>query len=184
MVEVTQSFRAPFDKVLKGHPALLRGAVREAAEVVAAEAAYRSESSEVSAGLSVRTKRQEPHRMVGAVLLRGVTRRHTQWLQSRANWLEYGTSPHFITVDDGQRGGRGVGRINMQVREAGGDGSLVIGGQFVGATVFHPGARPSPFMRPALDTKRAEAIAAAQRYISTRLARGGFPVVDELEVAA
>src|SRR3546814_7310576 len=75
-----------------------------------------------------------------------------------APWLEYGTDPHFISVDDSQRDGMSVRKVNQKVTAAGGDGSLVINGHFVGTTVFHPGARPHPFLRPALDIKEGEAI--------------------------
>lgn len=150
---------------------VLRGAARAGATVIADEASARSVSSEVSAAVKVSTRQDVPGRVVAKIQVKGDG-------AFIAPWLEYGTSPHFITVDDRQRDGRGVRRINQQVREAGGDGSLVIGGKFVGATVFHPGAQPHPFLRPALDHKRAEAIAAAQAYINTRLAREGLGGAD------
>ena len=96
------------------------------------------------------------------------------WPLSVATWLEYGTDPHFISVDDSQRQGRSVARINRLAKEPDSNHSLVIGGQFVGTTVFHPGARPEPAFRPALDTKEGEAIAAAQRYIDAKIARSGL----------
>ena len=83
---------------------------------------------------------------------------------------ETGTAPHFIRVDDSQRRGMGINRINKSVKE----GSLVINGKFVGATVHHPGARPHPFLRPALDMKEGEAIAAAQAYIDARITPSGI----------
>jgi len=85
-------------------------------------------------------------------------------------WLEYGTAPHLISVDDSQRQGLSVRRVNDRVNA----GSLVINGNFVGTTVHHPGARPHPFMRPALDTKEGEARAAAQSYINSRISRSGI----------
>lgn len=146
---------------------VLRGAARAGARIIADEAKERSVSSEVARDVKVSTKQTEPGRVVARVQVKGPS-------AYMAPWLEYGTDPHFITVDDSQRGGKGIKLLNRQVGEAGGDGSLVIGGKFVGATVFHPGARPYPFLRPALDTKESEAIAAAQTYITTRLAREGL----------
>lgn len=151
---------------------VLRGAGRAGGRVIAEEAKDRSASDDVAADVVVRTKTDD-----GRIVVTVTVKPGYNWY--RALWLEYGTDPHFITVDDSQRGGQGVRRINQQVRAAGGDGSLVIGGQFVGATVWHPGARPEPFLRPALDIKEAEAIRAAQAYINSRIARGRFVGKDE-----
>lgn len=140
---------------------ILKGAAGAAGRVVADEAKVRSISHEVSEGVTTKTN-VEGDRIVCWV---GVKK---GWPQSVGIWLEYGTSPHFISVDDSQRMGMSVGRINKSHKA----GSLVINGQFVGDTVFHPGATPHPFLRPALDTKHGEAVAAAQRYINSRIAGG------------
>ena len=50
---------------------------------------------------------------------------------------------------------------------------MEIGGKFVAGEVEHPGVRPQPFMRPALDTKLPEAIDAVTVYIRKRLAKEG-----------
>jgi HK97 gp10 family phage protein len=52
-----------------------------------------------------------------------------------AHLVEFGTGPHAI------RGKKGV---------------LKIGGLVIRGGVHHPGARPQPFLRPALDTQRRE----------------------------
>jgi hypothetical protein len=142
---------------------VLRGAARAAARIVADEAKQRSVSREVSDAIITRSK-SEPGRIVVKITVK------PGWPYSVGNWLEWGTSPHFISVDESQREGRSVGRINKLARE----GSLVIGGKFVGATVHHPGASPHPFLRPALDIKGGEAIAAAQTYINNRVTRSGI----------
>lgn len=141
---------------------VLRGAARAAANVVADEAKSRSISPEVTAAIKVATKREEG-RIIAKVQVKGPG-------AYIAPWLEYGTDPHFISVDDSQRGGMSVGKVNRSVKA----GSLVIGGQFVGTTVHHPGARPHPFLRPALDVKEGEAIGAAQRYINARVGPAGI----------
>ena len=156
---------------------VLRGAARKAAKIVADEAKERigARTVEVAAGqripfrdtVKVATK-IEPGRIVARVQVKGPG-------SYIGPWLEYGTSPHFISVDDSVRGGMSVGRINKKAAE----GSLVINGHFVGATVWHPGARPHPFLRPALDTKQAEAIAAAQAYINTHVTRAGIIGAEE-----
>lgn len=148
---------------------LLRGAGRAAANVIADEAKDRSISDEVSQAIKVATKR-EPGQIIAKVQVKGPG-------SYIAPWLEYGTEAHFISVDDSQRGGMSIGRINRETKA----GSLVIGGNFVGSTVFHPGARPYPFLRPALDTKEREAIAAAQSYINARVSRRGISGAAEAD---
>lgn len=79
---------------------------------------------------------------------------------------EYGVQPHLISVTEGEkpkatkRDGRVVAlsikTINKRVRS----GSLVIGKHFVGPVVEHPGHASHPFLRPALEAKRDEAVAA------------------------
>lgn len=143
---------------------LLRGAGRAAATVVADEARARAPAHETKELIAIRAK-AEP----GQILARVVVK--PGWGRTLGIWSEYGTDPHFISVDDSQRRGRGIRRINKQVTRDGGT-SLVINGKFVGKTVFHPGARADPFMRPALDLKKDDAIVAAQRYINARISGG------------
>lgn len=149
---------------------LLRGAARAGANVIADDAKERAASDEVKEGITVRVKR-EPDRIVGTIGVVGA------WARSLGIWAEYGTDPHYISVDDTQRGGRSIGRVNREVKS----GSLVINGQAVGKTVFHPGARKAPFLRPALDLSSAQAVAAAQAFITARVTRAGIvgPVDSE-----
>jgi HK97 gp10 family phage protein len=79
---------------------------------------------------------------------------------------EYGVDPHLITVQedekptklkkDGRKQVLPMKAINNQVRS----GSLVIGTNFVGPVVSHPGHSAHPFLRPALDEKAEEAVQA------------------------
>lgn len=146
---------------------LLAGAGRAGGRVIADEAKANAQSSDVAEAIVVRSKSADGRVVVRVTVKPG-------WTYSLALWGEYGTSPHFISVQENQRQGLGIQRINQRVGEAGGDGSLVIGGKFVGATVFHPGARPHPFLRPALDIKKGEAVKAAQAYINARVSRQGI----------
>lgn len=75
-----------------------------------------------------------------------------------ARFVEYGTRPHTIKARDG--------------------GALSFGGGFL-RSVEHPGARPRPFLRPALDTRAADAVVAAGEYIKNRLAtKHGLDTAD------
>lgn len=162
---VTVTGKAEVSRYINGLPGqvnkLLQGAARAAGRVVADEASARSISHDVSEAITTMSKVEGGRIVCWVSVKKG-------WPTSVGTWLEYGTSPHFISVDERQRMGMSVGRINkLQLA-----GSLVINGKFVGSTVHHPGARPHPFLRPALDTKQGEAIAAAQIYINSRVVSG------------
>jgi HK97 gp10 family phage protein len=95
-----------------------------------------------------------------------------------AKFVEFGTRPHLVKVDPRDRGtNRRTGRdislttINRQQRVL---GSLNIGGSFVGPSVMHSGARPKPFMRPAVDAAFPEAIQAVTKKIRERLSKQGL----------
>ncbi len=167
--EVSSYIAGAQGKIIKQ---LLRGAARAGAKVIADDAKARSESDTVAEAIVIRT-RVEEHRIVVRITVK------SGWAYARALWLEYGTSPHFISVSEAQRNGQGIQRINAKVGAAGGDASLVIGGEFVGTTVWHPGARAHPFLRPALDIKANEAVQAAQKYINARVSRAGIVLTDE-----
>lgn len=129
---------------------VLRGAGRVAGDVIADEAGERSISDQVSAAIKVKVT------VTGG--------RVAVWIHVKgkgsylAIWLEYGTAKHEITVRKAR--------------------SLVIGGKFVGTSVQHPGVDPHPFLRPALDLKIREAIAAAQAFIDARVRRSGIDTTD------
>ena len=157
--------RGSVERLIAGLPAqieakLLRGAARAGGKVLLDETKSRSPAEEVTEALTLRTQ-SEPGRIVVKVSVKG------HWARSLAIWAEYGTDPHFISVDDSQREGKSVRRINET-------GSLRIGGTFVGTTVHHPGAKANPFMRPSLDLSAAPARAAMQSYVNARVTRGGI----------
>lgn len=143
---------------------ILIGAARAGGAVILTEAKARSISQDVDEALTMKAKRGTGQVTVKVYVKPG-------WARSVGTWLEYGTAPHFVSVDDSQRRGMSVKRINTVGKDK---GSLVIGGKFVGETVFHKGARAHPFMRVSLDVKGAEAIAAAQAHINSRVRSGGI----------
>lgn len=167
---VTVTGKADVKAYMSGIPArmqdILRGAARAGAKVFADEIKALTPSQEVRDDLRTKTTAGD-----GRVLSRVDIK--PGYGRSIGNWLEYGTSPHFIAVDKSQRAGKSVRRVNALTNENGGNHALVIGGNLVSGTVFHPGARPFPAFRPALDTKAGEAQAAAQAYINKRVSRGG-----------
>jgi hypothetical protein len=146
---------------------LLRGAARAGGKVVADEIKERSKSEEVRDNLRMRTSAAEGRVTVRIDVKPG-------WARSLAIWAEYGTAPHLISVDESQRSGMSIGRINRLAKDEDSSHSLVIGGRFVGTTVLHPGAQPYPAFRPALDIKQRDAIATAQAYINNHVAPSGI----------
>ncbi len=149
---------------------LLRGAGRVAGKVIADDAADRATSQDVRENVVVKVSNRGGQVAVKVTVRPG-------WSYSLGVWEEWGTEPHFIKVAEDQRQGRSIGRINKLVRE----GSLVINGQFVGETVYHPGAKPAPFLRPALDIRGRDAVAAAQAYINSRIVGGRIVGTDQTE---
>lgn len=150
---------------IAGFPAKLErialGAARAAGQVYADEVGALTPSDAVKENLRVQVRSENGHVTVRVDVAPG-------WARSLGTWLEWGTSPHFISVDDSQRAGKTVQRINRLAKAEGANHSLVIGGQFVGQTVFHPGSRPHPTFRTVRDTKADHAIAAAQAFIDRR----------------
>lgn len=80
-----------------------------------------------------------------------------------AKWVEYGVAAHDIAA-----------RVEKV---------LYFGG-FFDKEVRHPGLRPKPFMRPALDTNAQAAVVAAGEYIKLRLTKQGLEGADEVDVVA
>lgn len=167
----TSRGRDQVNRYINGIPAkmnaVLRGAAKAAGEVIADEIKANTPSEAVRNDLRIKSRAGDDQIKVTIDVKPG-------WGRSIGIWLEWGTDAHFISVDKSQSQGRSVGRINKQVKENEGNASLVIGGAFVGTTVWHPGARPQPTFRPALDLKGDEARAAAQTYINAHVSRAGI----------
>ena len=171
---------AVFADAPKKLASVLRGAGRAGATVIADEARERASFGETRDAIAVTTRATASGVTAKVTVKKGYGR-------SVGFWLEYGTSPHFISVDPAQRAGTSAGRVNRLDKRAAAEGrsgpgkTLVINGKLVGATVLHPGARKQPFLRPALDIKKVEATAAAQSYINARVKPSGIVVDAESE---
>jgi len=165
-------FRRSAEQIEKS---LLRGAGRAGAEVLATEARDTVTSDAVRADIITKVSGKDGHVVAKVTVKPG-------WGYSVGTWLEWGTAPHYISVDPTQRGGRSARRINKLERDAKRPGTLVINGKPVGQTVFHPGADPHPFLRPALDRKGRDAVKAAQGYIRAHVRPGG--IVPETDATA
>lgn len=150
---------------------ILRGAARAGAAVIAEEARVQVTSDAVRQNLvEGRVKDKD-----GTISVRITVK--DGWARSVGIWLEYGTSPHFISIDPKFAEGRTAERVNRLDGEAAKNGregpgrSLSINGKLVGKTVFHPGTAGKAWLRTARDVKASEAMKVAQDHITAGLRR-------------
>jgi HK97 gp10 family phage protein len=122
---------------------VMRGALRSGMNTVkpVAQRNVHSVSGELAKGLKVGTRARGG--TVKASLK--ATGKH----RSIAHLVEFGTAAHSITAKN--RKGLSFGGLFFQ-------------------SVEHPGAKPRPFMRPALDGQAQNAVIAAAEYMKKRLA--------------
>lgn len=142
---------------------ILRGAGRAGGRVIATEAKAEAPADETREAIFTKAEMRGDHIRVTVDVRKG-------WGRSLAIWAEYGTVGHYISVDASQSGGRTTRRVNELAKT----GTLVINGKPVGSTVWHPGARQAPFLRPALDLKLQDALRAAQAYINEQVRNGAM----------
>lgn len=133
---------------------VMRGSLRAGVKVIqpVAKANVNSVSGLLAAGLKISTRSR------GGTVTASL--RATGKHAYIAPWVEFGTKAHPIPK-------RGViGTI------------LAIGGRFF-RSVEHPGARPKPFLRPALDSQAQNAVIAAAQYMRQRLSsKHGLDTAD------
>jgi HK97 gp10 family phage protein len=75
-------------------------------------------------------------------------------MQSIAQWVEYGTSPHKIKTH------------KKKILSIGGE-------EFAGKEVMHPGTPPRPFIRPSIEASREDVVQHLNRVINKVLRRFG-----------
>lgn len=143
---------------------LMRGALRQGMKPVKAQAQanIHSRSGKLAESLSIKSNARS-----GTV--RGILRAGKGFDSYKAMWVEFGTRPHYITVQDNERihGRQNIVSMTTINRV---DRALKIGLNFVGPSVHHPGSGPHPFMRPALDSQASAAVMAAGNYLKTKMA--------------
>lgn len=122
---------------------IMRGALRAGMVIVKpiAQANIHSVSGELAAGLKVGTRRRG-HTVTSNIKATG-PHAHV------AHLVEFGTRPHNISAKaNGWLSFLNIFRLSVQ----------------------HPGTKPRPFMRPALDGQATAAVVAAGNYMKNRLA--------------
>lgn len=137
---------------------IMRGALRAGSKLIKNEAAARVpvESGLLSSSLRISTRNRDG-KVQASVSVGGATKKGAI-IARHAHLVEFGTKPHIIEAKPGKTLAIGVSRVN------------------------HPGSKPQPFMRPALDLTQSAAITAVGEYIRTRLAtKHGLDVPAPLE---
>lgn len=155
---------------------IMRSALREGAKVILEEAKSNVavKNGYLRDSLRVRT-RSKRGVVTASITSEGVEPRNIPI------WIEYGTNAHLIKVQEDEKPTRmtrhGPRKLSMKtLNKMINRNSLVIGGRFIGPVVSHPGAKPMPFMRPALDSKAQEALKAVGDAIKNRLTKQGLDV--------
>lgn len=159
MNEQTVTGLADLQKFLDALPAkmernILRGAMRAGAKVQLARAKelVPAETTGPHPGAlrdSLRIKTSARGSVVKASVTAGGKKAF--W----ASWVEFGTAAHFIKPKNKK--------------------SLFFAG-IAREVINHPGAKPKPYMRPALDATVTAAVAAVGLYIRSRLTKEGIDV--------
>ena len=142
------------DAVLKTLPAkieanIMRGAMRQGAKVVAQYAKIKVQKKSTKLARSVRyntTLDRRVGQVKAYVRAGGKGKKGKTVTAFYANFVEFGTKPHIIKAKPPNT-------------------LLAIGVPIV----HHPGAKPYPFMRPALDTQAQAAFKAVGDYVRKRL---------------
>lgn len=152
---------------------IMRSALRKGCQVIAAEAKQLCPVDHGDLRDSIRASaRLKNGTVIGSV--KAGNAKAWYW-----RFVEYGTAAHWIKVKEEAKPWRLTRRgvktyststLNRMAKR----GSLIIGGSFVGQSVEHPGAKATPFMRPALDGKAAEALQAVGEQIKKRLTKQGL----------
>lgn len=166
---------------------VLTGALRAGAKVIESQAKQNLETNGSVISAQLRDSIKVSVRRRNGRVTAKITARTDK---NEALWVEYGTAAHWIMVRAAARPGRmtrrgyrkySIGTLNAMAER----GSLKIGENFVGASVAHPGAKPKPFMRPALESTSQAVVAAAAEYIKQRMAtKDGISEAADMEVAA
>ena len=158
---------------------IMRGALRAGTKVIKNRAMLNIDSKTGDLAKSLRIYTRIKDGIVKSVLAsRG---------DYKALWVEFGTRPHLIKVQEEEKNinYRLSAKRGHTVRESMTTVNrrvLQIGNNFVGPVVSHPGAKPKPFLRPALDSEANNAIIAAGEYIKKRLATKHGLNTAEIEI--
>lgn len=134
---------------------IMRGGMRQGANVSKKEAQLQlTASGSVETGLLKKGLKVSTNSKAGRVTASLKVKGKHAYL---ARWIEYGVAAHGVAKGAKRKSGKGQGGI------------------------LHPGFAPRPFLRPALDNKVPEIVAAVANYVKNRLTTQGLDV-SEVEI--
>lgn len=136
---------------------IMSGAVAAGTRVVLAETKIRAPDSRIKAALSSRSKKARRGEIIREIYLKQKKGRDTFY----AKFFEFGTASYYTGK------GRSVRKPYLIPKKPG--KTIRIGRNLVTKQIIHPGIKPQPFLRPALDIKGQEAIRTMATYIKLRL---------------
>lgn len=137
---------------------IMRGALRAGAKVIRDEAIVLAPKLSERMANSIRHGTKMSGSQVQAYVRAGKHRANDYDHGYYARFVEFGTKAHIIRARRGKALAIGVSKVD------------------------HPGSRPHPFIRPALDNKGQAAVEAMREYIRTRLlTKHGIDVPAPLE---
>ena len=131
---------------------IMRGAMRQGANVSKKEAQLQlTANGSVDTGLLKKGLKVSTNSKGGRVTAYLKVKGKHGYL---ARWIEYGVAAHGVKKGARRKSGKGQ------------DG------------ILHPGFNPQPFLRPALDNRVPEIVAAVANYVKNRLTKQGLDVSD------
>ena len=136
---------------------IMSGAIAAGTRVVLAETKVRAPDPNIKAALASRQKKARKGEIIREIYLKQKKGRDTFY----AKFFEFGTASYYTGK------GRSVRKPYKIPKKPG--KVLSIGGNLVSKQIIHPGIKPQPFLRPALDIKSQEAIRTMAAYIRLRL---------------
>jgi len=152
---------------VKFEKAVMRGAVRAGTNVFLkrAKSLVPTESGDLKRSLRV-SSAKAPRGTVKARLTAGGSRKKGGKSVYYASMVEFGTGSFYSGI--GRKSKRRPYKISGKTKKG-----LTLGNE-IRTEVMHPGIKPQPFMRPALDGGQNEAIQAMADYIKTRIGKELF----------
>lgn len=137
---------------------IMAGAITAGIRVILAETKIRAPENKIKQALSIRQKKAGRGQIIREIYIKQRKGMDTFY----AKFFEFGTASYYTGK------GRTVGKPYMIPKKKKSK-VLKIGSNFVRKKVMHPGVKPRPFLRPALDIKSAEAVRTVASYIRLRL---------------
>jgi len=135
---------------------VMAGAIAAGTRVVLAETKAKAPDAKIKTRLTSKQKKGRPGEIIREIYIK----EKEPYDAFYAKFFEFGTASYYTGK------GRTVGGPYQIPKKR---GHFVVNGQIIKGSFMHPGIKPQPFLRPALDLKSEEAIRTMAAYIRIRL---------------